>query len=536
MLNSKNKSLIFVGGQNDILWRYEPADKFKLRVTAQSPYEVVHFCNGEVLNCYKNTIFKLSSKIKGKQCIYFVNEEMRTSGDWKLPNRLRCEDNATGKLLDIGMNGNFSFHISNGKNFITNLTDKSSSLTSAQLCEKMKTKLYNVLSEKMPSFFENEIKNLDNLESFNKNIADAFLPKLNDSFLECGITIDNFCVLGFNQPPVYFAGEQNDILLRYEAIKNCAVSIVAESPYEVIHFKNGKVENCYKNALFEFCSNEKDVDRIYFLNVTMSINSLWGLPEKLEYKDISTGRIVEIGIRGNYSFHINNSQLFIEKVSGTRARINSDELSAFMKPKLYDELSEHFLACLVEQNIKSEDLDLMKKSIGRQFLIKLNNAFSKYGIEVEEFFIEGFNKANVLKERVNTLLDGKEDFDDKGLAIDRETELLGKMAKLKKQTRDIDMDSINHEAEKRKKIAATDSDIEAKNYEVKGISYKELRDADRQDIKNAAEAEALVRGAVKPDTIIVTKKGSKKCSYCGAELADGQLFCPMCRRRIKDEI
>jgi hypothetical protein len=145
-----------------------------------------------------------------------------------------------------------------------------------------------------------------------------------------------------------------------------------------------------------------------------------------------------------------------------------------------------------------------------------------------------FVKPEELKERTNELVAENEKFNDALLNADRKIAFMKKQEDLEVQGRKIELDRAGHEAALAKIEAEKNADIEKIGYETKGVSYKELREMDREDIRTLADAEAKVGEAIKPlqDTVVVIQKGGGKCPYCDGEITESVIFCPTCKKKV----
>jgi membrane protease subunit (stomatin/prohibitin family) len=101
---------------------------------------------------------------------------------------------------------------------------------------------------------------------------------------------------------------------------------------------------------------------VYFVNMKMFLNQKWGTKDPVAFKDSKLG-LVRLRAFGIYTFRITEPVLFINTVVGTQGVYTSERLdSIFELPQFYDELAVEIKERLV-------------------------NDFSKYGMELNDFFI-----------------------------------------------------------------------------------------------------------------------------------------------------
>ena len=151
---------------------------------------------------------------------------------------------------------------------------------------------------------------------------------------------------------VAFGGSNDDLVWVYVAGDNDKnMQLLAETPNEVVHIKNGAVVGKYFNQKVDHEYTKNDIHKYFFINVKKPCQTVWGTRERLEYKDSGTGRIVSIGANGIISFHIADSLVFIEKILGSRSSYSSKDLIEEMLPKLFDEFNDHLLSVIQGENL-----------------------------------------------------------------------------------------------------------------------------------------------------------------------------------------
>jgi membrane protease subunit (stomatin/prohibitin family) len=115
----------------------------------------------------------------------------------------------------------------------------------------------------------------------------------------------------FKKKMVSFGGDNDDLVWLYDASEDKNLVLVASSPNEVVHIKNGAVASLYSNQKIEHKYTKNSIDKYYFVNVKKSCQTAWGTSRRLEYKDADSGKIVSIGANGVISFQILDSVVFL---------------------------------------------------------------------------------------------------------------------------------------------------------------------------------------------------------------------------------
>jgi hypothetical protein len=334
---------------------------------------------------------------------------------------------------------------------------------------------------------------------------------------------------------VSFGGDNNDLVWFYDAGNDKNLVLVASSPNEVVHVKDGAIAAKYTNQKITHKFSKDGSDKYFFVNVKKPCQTAWGTSRRLEYKDPGSGRIVSIGANGVISFQIVDSVIFLEKVLGNRNNYTVKNLTEEMLPKIFMEFYDHLLSVIQEGNLTYSQLDSKLKEIGSQLVPKIDSGLKKYGVSVEEFIIMQLVKPQELRERANELAAEEEEFNDALLNADRRVAIMKKQEDLEAQGMKMELDRAGHKAALAKIEAESKSEIEKIDYETKGTSYKELREMDREDIRTLADAEAKVGEALKAsqDTIVIIKKENRgKCPHCDSEISEKDIFCPTCKNKV----
>jgi hypothetical protein len=339
----------------------------------------------------------------------------------------------------------------------------------------------------------------------------------------------------FKKKVVAFGGDSNDLVWLYDASNDKNLVLVASSPNEVVYVKNGAVAALYTNQKIEHKFTKDSSDKYYFVNVKKPCQTAWGTNRRLEYKDAETGRIVSIGANGIISFQIFDSVLFLEKVLGNHSTFTTQNLTEEMLPKIFIEFYDHLLSVIQDGNLSYSQLDGKLKEIGSQLVPKIDSGLKKYGVCVEDFIIMQFIKPEELKERANELAAENDKFSNALLNADRKIAGMEKEKESEAHGMEMELSRAEHQASITMVEAKTKADIEKMDYETKGVSYKELREMDREDIRTLADAAAKIEAAVQipQDTVVVIKTENRgKCPYCDSEITEKDIFCPTCKKRV----
>jgi len=328
----------------------------------------------------------------------------------------------------------------------------------------------------------------------------------------------------FKKKVVSFGGGSNDLVWLYDASNDKNLMLIASAPNEIVYVKNGAITGSFSNQKIDHKYSLNSSDKYFFVNVKKPCQTNWGTNRRLEYKDSDSGRIVSIGANGIISFQIFDCILFLEKILGNRNNFTSQNLTEEILPKVFLEFYDHLLTVIQDGNLSYSQLDSKLKDISTQLVPKIDSSIKKYGVCIEEFIIMQFIKPEELKERANELIIEEEKHNKNLLNADRNLDVLKKREEQEAQGLKMDIHRAEHKAI-----------LEKIDYETKGVTYKELREMDREDIRVKAEAEAKVEEAKKPhqDTVVVIKSENRgKCQHCDNEVTEKDIFCSTCKKRL----
>lgn len=121
---------------------------------------------------------------------------------------------------------------------------------------------------------------------------------------------------------------------------------------------------------------------VYFVNLREFPDQKWGTPEPIVFRDTDLG-MVRLRAFGSYSLQINNAQLFVNNIVGTRGVYTTDQISNYLRSIIVSSLTD-----LLGQNMKSIlDLPVMYEELAAATKAKVTDNFSALGFDVKAFFI-----------------------------------------------------------------------------------------------------------------------------------------------------
>jgi len=121
---------------------------------------------------------------------------------------------------------------------------------------------------------------------------------------------------------------------------------------------------------------------VYFVNMKMFLNQKWGTKDPVAFKDSKLG-LVRLRAFGIYTFKITEPVLFINTVVGTQGVYTSEMIGNYLRDVVVARINDLFgekLDTIFELPQYYDELAVEIKE-------RLVNDFSKYGMELTDFFI-----------------------------------------------------------------------------------------------------------------------------------------------------
>ncbi|MBQ7530030.1 SPFH domain-containing protein [bacterium] len=122
---------------------------------------------------------------------------------------------------------------------------------------------------------------------------------------------------------------------------------------------------------------------VYFVNQQVLTEMKWGTPNPIDLKDPDLGW-VQIRALGTYSVRVEDPQLFVNTLVGTRPEYTTKDLRNFLngsvRTRLNDLLSTTFQSYASIRSNMDELVAAMK--------VKVKDDFGKYGVSIRDFFIQ----------------------------------------------------------------------------------------------------------------------------------------------------
>lgn len=121
---------------------------------------------------------------------------------------------------------------------------------------------------------------------------------------------------------------------------------------------------------------------VYFTNMKVFTNMKWGTKDPVVFKDSELG-MVRLRAFGNFTIRITQPLLFINTIVGTMGEYFTDDIEGYFRDIIVSRLND-FLGENVDTIL---DLPKVYDEMGVAVKMRLVNDFTKYGMELIDFFI-----------------------------------------------------------------------------------------------------------------------------------------------------
>ena len=121
---------------------------------------------------------------------------------------------------------------------------------------------------------------------------------------------------------------------------------------------------------------------VYFVNMKMFLNQKWGTKDPVAFKDSKLG-LVRLRAFGIYTFKITEPVLFINTVVGTQGVYTSEMIGNYLRDVVVARINDLF----GEKLDSIFELPQFYDELAVEIKERLVNDFSKYGMELTDFFI-----------------------------------------------------------------------------------------------------------------------------------------------------
>ncbi len=122
--------------------------------------------------------------------------------------------------------------------------------------------------------------------------------------------------------------------------------------------------------------------QVYFIGKQTFLDQKWGTRQPIAFRDPDFG-IVRLRSFGKYSFRVIDSAVLLNTLVGTQGKYTTDDVTSFLRDLIVSRMTD----LLGTLNISLLDLPARYDEVGSGTRAKVAEEFSKYGLELVDFFI-----------------------------------------------------------------------------------------------------------------------------------------------------
>ncbi len=135
---------------------------------------------------------------------------------------------------------------------------------------------------------------------------------------------------------------------------------------------------------------------IFYVNKKTFTNLKWGTKEPIVFRDKELS-MVRLRAFGNFSMKVAQSRLFINKLVGTEGKFTTDEIEDFLRGIIVSRLNDllgETLGTIFDLPKYFDEISTLEKA-------RLADDFGKYGIQLEDFYIQAITPPEEVQKRID---------------------------------------------------------------------------------------------------------------------------------------
>jgi membrane protease subunit (stomatin/prohibitin family) len=135
---------------------------------------------------------------------------------------------------------------------------------------------------------------------------------------------------------------------------------------------------------------------VYFISQKTFYNMGWGTPNPIPFKD-SFFRLINLRANGAFSIRINEPELFLNTMVGTKGMETTYQVELYLKKLLVEKLTQSIgskMSTVLEINTKYTEIADLAKDLAKE-------SFGQYGIELVDLIVESITPPEEVQARIN---------------------------------------------------------------------------------------------------------------------------------------
>lgn len=136
---------------------------------------------------------------------------------------------------------------------------------------------------------------------------------------------------------------------------------------------------------------------VYFINTKQFTNQKWGTSNPITMRDKDFGTIRLRGY-GNYSFKVENPEIFLKELFGTNSSFTTDDISSYLKSIIVSSISD----TIAESKISALDIASNLTEFSKVATETLTETFAGLGLKLVNLVIENISFPEEVEKAIDT--------------------------------------------------------------------------------------------------------------------------------------
>lgn len=144
---------------------------------------------------------------------------------------------------------------------------------------------------------------------------------------------------------------------------------------------------------------------IYYINKTSKLDMNWGTANPFQLEDPKYGLILSIRSHGKYGLRITDSRMFVNELVGAipnGTTVNYQFVASYFSGLLTAYVKTVISNFMIKQKISFLEVTAYLRELSEECQKEISNEFDKYGVEIQNFFIEAISPPKEEFEKLRT--------------------------------------------------------------------------------------------------------------------------------------
>jgi len=155
--------------------------------------------------------------------------------------------------------------------------------------------------------------------------------------------------------------------------------------------KSGNIPLLHRLINIPFGGDTPFQAEVWFINLISKLDNRWGTVTPIQLEDPKYGIVVPVRAFGQFGFRISDPRLFLEKLVGTIKIYTADKIVEYFSGKILSSISTAIGRKIVKDNVSLLEISVFLDELSKYGEVEINKEFSKFGIEIVNFFIMSIN-------------------------------------------------------------------------------------------------------------------------------------------------